>query len=129
MWRVIQRLLWAQYRSSRYLCCSEDIDSLLCGPFAAPPRHPLADQRTVLATLKVIGEARILQPTIFFAHQLRPANEQRVSRDLAKHPAVPGAVDIGGRRCLAKISGRNAVGRDHRLFDQGRVCEGECGRQ
>src|ERR1700694_3323069 len=40
-------------------------------------------------------------------HQLGPANEQRMTRDLAQHPAVLGAVNVGRRGGLAEIAGRN----------------------
>ena len=46
-----------------------------------------------------------------------------MTRDLAQHPAIPGAVNVGRRGSLAEIAGRNAIGLDHRLLDQ--RCVGE----
>src|SRR2546430_16557792 len=46
-----------------------------------------------------------------------------MTRDLAQHPAVPGAVNVGRRGGLTEIAGRNAIGLDHCLLDQ--RCVGE----
>ena len=102
--RMLQRLLRAQHRSGGYHRLAERIDRFLRGPLGAPACHPFADDRSVVATLEIVGETRILQPVILLTHQFGPADEQRVSRDLAQHPAVLGAVDVGGRRGLAEVA-------------------------
>src|SRR5439155_16942404 len=95
--RMIQRLLRAEHRSGRNHRSAQRVDRLLRGALDAPARHPLADDRAVVAALDIVRKARIAKPLVLLTHQPGPANEQRMTRDLAQHPAVPGAVNVGRR--------------------------------
>src|SRR3989442_4585563 len=60
----------------------------------------------------------LFRSPLIFAHQLGPPPEHRLADREGEDPAVLGAKQIGGRRGLAAIDGRDPIDLDDVLLDQ-----------
>src|SRR5258708_2097253 len=99
---------------SRALQLSEGLGG---GAGCEPLLHCGRDGLAVVGAQKIVGKARIVDQFLT-PHQTRPASEHIAADHLQNHPAVLGAVSVGGRCEKSSVASWLAYNSGHRSLGE-----------